>query len=98
MTTPLAETLLHHPLSRRIGWVLYAIVFYMAGENFVIWLLEPHNFSGGINWLGVIAFPVLFVGFFFIQPHLGCAAGRCPVNGPDTDHAKYGRYQPPPGL
>ncbi|MDZ7662686.1 hypothetical protein [Thiohalophilus sp.] len=41
----LTETLLHHPLSRRVGWIGYAIVFYMSGESFVIWLLEPHNFE-----------------------------------------------------
>ncbi len=94
----LAESLLQHPLSRRIGWVLYAIVFYISGESFVIWLLEPHNFSGGVRWLGVAAFPVLFVGFFFIQRHLGCASGQCPVDGAGTDRSKDSRYQPPPGM
>lgn len=98
MTTLLAETLLHHPLSRRIGWVLYAIVFYMAGENFVIWLLEPHNFTGGARWLGVAAFPVLLIGFFFIQRHLGCASGHCPVDGTSTRRSKDNTYQPPPGI
>ncbi len=94
----LIQTLLYHPLSRRIGWVLYAIVFYMSGESFVIWLLEPHNFDGGIRWLGVTAFPVLFIAFFFIQRHLGCASGQCRTekangNRSKTDH----NYQPPPG-
>ncbi|MFP3874071.1 MAG: hypothetical protein ACLFV1_06415 [Thiohalophilus sp.] len=98
MRTPLAEILLHHPVSRRIGWVLFAIVFYMSGESFVIWLLEPHKFSGGIRWLGVAAFPALFIAFFFIQRHLGCASGRCPVDGTGTERTKYSRYQPPPGM
>lgn len=91
-------SLLHHPLSRRIGWVLYAIVFYISGESFIIWLLEPDNFSGGARWLGVAAFPVLFVGFFFIQYHLGCASSQCPVDGNSGKRSKGSSYQPPPGI
>ncbi|MDY6979512.1 MAG: hypothetical protein SV201_06490 [Pseudomonadota bacterium] len=98
MKTSLADSLLQHPLSRRIGWVLYAIVFYISGESFVIWLLEPHNFSGGIRWLGVAAFPVLFIAFFFIQRHLGCASGQCPVDDADGTRSKDNHYQPPPGM
>lgn len=98
MTTPLADTLLHHPLIRRIGWILYAIVFYISGESFVIWLLEPHNFSGGARWLGVAAFPVLFIGFFFIQRHLGCASSQCPVDGASGNPSKDSTYLPPPGM
>lgn len=96
---PLARTLLNHPLSRRIGWVIYAIVFYVSGESFVIWLLEPHNFNGGSRWLGVAAFPALLIGFFFIQRHLGCASGQCSLPDADNDPAKQRhRYQPPPGF
>jgi len=97
MQTPLTETLLHHPLSRRIGWVLFAIVFYLSGESFVIWLLEPHNFGGGVRWLGVTAFPALFIAFFFIQRHLGCASGQCPVEGANRSQEGH-TYRQPPGF
>jgi len=91
--------LLTHPLLRRLGWVLYAIMFYLSGESFVIWLLEPENFTGGIRWLGVVLFPLLFIGFFFTQRHLGCTAGYCRTKSqhhkPDDDNPGYMR---PPGF
>jgi hypothetical protein len=66
-----------HPLARRMLWVVFAILFYYSGLNFTIWLLEPENFAGGVDWVWVALFPVLLPAFFLVNRHLGCASGRC---------------------
>lgn len=72
-------------------WVLYAIVFYNAGLAATTWLVEPAAFAGGRQWLWVGAFPVLLIGFFRFNHHLGgCAGGRC---APDRSPPGY---RPPP--
>lgn len=95
------NAILGHPLTRRIGWVGYAIVFYLCGESFFIWLLEPAQFSGGIRWLGVVLFPFVLIGFFFTQRKLGCGTGHCRIASDDDPHQqqkKRQQYTPPPGF
>jgi hypothetical protein len=94
------STFLRHPLTRRIGWVGYAILFYLCGESFVVWLLEPAQFAGGLRWLGVILFPPVLIGFFFVQRRLGCGANcRLPDGNehPPSD-TKQHHYTSPPGI
>jgi hypothetical protein len=65
------------PMFRRVLWVLFAILFYNSGQAFTIWLLEPENFPGGIDWFWLSLFPVLLPGFFVVNRYLGCASGAC---------------------
>ena len=81
--------------------MVFAIVFYISGEAFTIWLLEPANFSGGWAWLGVVLFPLLFMLFFVVQHYVGCASGHCTMNQQDTEHNKVTsehHYTRPPGF
>ncbi len=66
-----------HPLAKRLLWVVFAIVFYYSGLNFTVWLLEPENFAGGMDWVWVALFPVLLPAFFLVNRRLGCTGGRC---------------------
>ncbi len=63
------------------AWVLLAIAFYVCGQWFTVWLLEPENFPGGWYWLAVAGFPLLLPISFLAQRHLGCASGRCGARG-----------------
>ena len=87
-----------HPLARRLLWVVFAILFYYSGLNFTVWLLEPNNFAGGMDWLGVALFPVLLPAFFPINRRLGCASGRCASGACET--ARKTDYPPDrmPGI
>ncbi|MEJ2142366.1 MAG: hypothetical protein P8Y24_08430 [Gammaproteobacteria bacterium] len=98
MNTVRMRTLLNqHPMTRRIAWVLFAIIFYVCGERFTVWLVEPENFQGGLEWLGVILFPVLLVLFFMSGRYLGCASGHC-QSGQCSSSSNDSYYQRPPGL
>ena len=66
-----------HPLAKRVYWVLFAIMFYNSGQSFTIWLLEPEEFNGGVEWFWLAIFPLLLPAFFLINRHLGCASGQC---------------------
>ena len=74
------KSLLLHPLTRRIYWVLYAILFYQAGLAFTIYLLRPEEFAGGADWFWLAFFPLLLPGFFIVNRYLGCATGHCSSN------------------
>ena len=69
--------MLTHPLTLRVYWVLYAILFYQAGLAFTIWLLQPAEFAGGWDWFWLALFPLLLPGFFIVNRYLGCITGRC---------------------
>jgi hypothetical protein len=66
-----------HPASRRIYWFLFAILFYISGQGFTVWLLEPETFGGGWGWIWMAAFPVLLPAFFLINHRLGCGSDQC---------------------
>lgn len=70
---------LSHGLVRRLIWVLFAIVFYQSGLTATVWLLEPENFRGGVDWLWLALFPVLLPLFFVVNRVCGCASGACAV-------------------
>lgn len=71
------RAILRHPLTRRIGRVGYAILFFVCGESFALWLLEPAQFAGGLRWPGVALFPPVLIGFFLLQRHWGCGNDQC---------------------
>ena len=73
-------------------WLLYAVLFYNAGLATTTWLLEHNAFAGGWQWLWVAAFPVLLLGFFRLNRHLGCAGGSCAVGRSRPDV-----FRAPPG-
>jgi hypothetical protein len=105
MNTANLQTLLNrYPLLRRLGWVIFAILFYMCGERFTIWLVEPEQFQGGLDWLGVILFPIVLILFFMSGRYLGCATGQCEsgecsINkNKQTSSSNDSYYQRPPGM
>jgi hypothetical protein len=71
------KRLMASPLFKRVLWVIFAILFYQSGQAFTIWLLEPENFAGGLDWFWMLLFPVLLPAFFVVNRHLGCATGAC---------------------
>lgn len=71
------KALLTHPLTRRVYWVIYAVLFYQAGLAFTTWLLQPESFAGGGDWFWLALFPLLLPGFFIVNRYLGCATGTC---------------------
>ena len=92
-----------YPFLRRVVWVLFAILFYLCGERFTIWLVEPERFSGGIEWVGVILFPFLLILFFLSGRYLGCTTGQChsehcSVNKNEQPSSSEIYYYRPPGL
>ena len=70
-------SILAHPATKRIYWVLFAILFYNSGQSFTVWLLEPESFKGGLDWAWMIIFPILFPAFFLLNQHLGCSNDYC---------------------
>ncbi len=64
-------------LVKQTVWIGFAIVFYQSGYAFTLWLVEPENFTGGLQWVGVGLFPVLLPLFFVVNRFCGCATGRC---------------------
>ena len=68
---------MHHPLLRRLLWVLFAILFYQSGLAATVWLLDPEHFGGGPDVFWALAFPALLPLFFWVNRHLGCAGGQC---------------------
>ena len=76
---PMQRTL-SHGFVRRLIWVLFAIVFYQSGLTATVWLLEPENFRGGVDWLWLALFPVLLPLFFVVNRVCGCAGGACAVD------------------
>lgn len=84
---------LSHPLTKRLYWVLFAIVFYNSGQSFTIWLLQPESFNGGSEWFWLAMFPLLLPAFFLLNRHLGCASGQCSSKRKPDD--KDQRFNPP---
>lgn len=76
--------MLSNGLTRSAIWVVFAIVFYQSGLTATVWLLEPEHFSGGMDWLWLVLFPVLFPLFFVVNRYCGCATGACAVGRDDT--------------
>ncbi|HEO64581.1 MAG TPA: hypothetical protein ENI73_01805 [Spirochaetes bacterium] len=68
---------LQMPITRRIVWILFAVLFYYSGLSFTTLLLEPQQFQGGIYWLLVVIFPILVPLFFVVGRYAGCASGAC---------------------
>jgi hypothetical protein len=85
------QTIVTHSLVRGLLWFVFAIVFYQAGLAATVWLLEPGNFTGGMDWLWLALFPVLLPAFFVVNRWLGCAGGACPV----SKARRYGIHFPP---
>jgi len=79
---------LSHGLVRSLIWVVFAIVFYQSGLTATVWLLEPENFRGGIDWLWLALFPALLPLFFVVNRLCGCASGACAV-GDKRSRASY---------
>ena len=73
------ERLLASGMTRSVIWVLFAILFYQSGLTATVWLMEPENFRGGIDWLWLALFPVLFPLFFVVNRVCGCATGACAI-------------------
>ncbi len=90
------RTLLAHPLSRRLGWVGFGILFYLSGEAATIWLLEPEQFTGGWQTFWLALFPVLLPAFFLLQRWFGCASGACRQGHCERDERPPNSF-PPPG-
>jgi hypothetical protein len=74
-----------HPMMRRLIWVLFAILFYQSGMVFTTWLLEPEHLTDGLDWLWLVAFPILLPGFFMVNGQLGCVSGECPTRPSSTE-------------
>ncbi len=88
--------LITHPLSKRLYWVLFAILFYNSGQSFTIWLLQPEEFNGGAEWFWLAIFPLLLPAFFLINRHLGCASGQCSSScNPDDKKQEQNQQQMP---
>lgn len=77
MMTKFAAFFETRPLAARLVWLLFAVVFYVSGEAFTLWLLEPERIGGGAQWLRVALFPFLVPAFFVVNRYLGCATGGC---------------------
>jgi len=80
--------ILSHPATKRIYWVLFAILFYNSGQSFTIWLLEPDSFKGGMDWIWMLLFPILLPAFFLINRYLGCSSGPCNNKGKIQCHTQ----------
>lgn len=99
MVSQRLQRLIYLPLTRRLSWVVFAILFYLSGEAVTIWLLEPATFSGGWQWFWLGMFPVLFPAFFILQRFFGCSGGQCqigskpPIEKKTTD--MYYIHRPP---
>ncbi len=89
--------LITHPLSKRVYWVLFAILFYNSGQSFTIWLLQPEEFNGGAEWFWLAIFPLLLPAFFLINRHLGCASGQCSIRTPDDKNQNHHQQYRMPG-
>ena len=89
---PSLPNLFSHGLTRRLIWVLFAIVFYQSGLTATVWLMEPENFHGGIQWLWLALFPALLPLFFIVNRLCGCATGACTI----TNKNPQSPYPPPP--
>ncbi|MFQ5994954.1 MAG: hypothetical protein ACE5K1_07645 [Acidiferrobacterales bacterium] len=74
------------PVVRWLIYLLFAAVFYRAGETFVIWILEPELFRGGGQWLWILLFPLLVPAFFVVNRRFGCASGSCSGGGRFPEH------------
>lgn len=83
-----------HPATKRIYWVLFAILFYKSGQSFTIWLLEPESFKGGLEWIWMAIFPMLLPTFFLLNRHLGCASGQCSSKTDDNTRATGHQHMP----
>jgi hypothetical protein len=69
-------------MTKRVLWVIFGVIFYISGDSFFTWLLEPENFNGGFYWVLLIIFPFIAPLSFFINRKLGCAAcasGTCNI-------------------
>ncbi|MCG6871180.1 MAG: hypothetical protein LJE84_02725 [Gammaproteobacteria bacterium] len=93
MTTVL-QTIAGYPWLRWPAYLLFAWVFYNAGETTTVWLAAPGEFSGGWAWLWVATFPLLLVAFFQVNRYLGCASGQCAAGARTKDR---GDWSMPPG-
>ncbi len=62
---------------RWLVWLGFAMVFYKSGETFTVWLLEPGQVTGGLQWIWVALFPLLLPLFFVVNRRFGCAGGAC---------------------
>ena len=102
--TNLNRLLNYYPLLKRVAWLIFAILFYLCGERFTVWLVEPERFQGGIDWLGVVLFPFALILFFRSGRYLGCTTGQCQSehcstnNNEQTSSSTEIYYQRPPGL
>jgi len=94
------KTILAHPFTRRVYWVVYAVLLYTAGLNFTTWVMEPESFTGTWEWLWLALFPPLFVGFFFINHRLGCTAEECSIaeQGDKSEARSIGYSGRMPGI
>ena len=74
------QLIVSNPWLRVLVWLLFAMIFYKSGETFTVWLVEPENFAGGLDWLWLVLLPLLVPAFFVINRHCGCASGACGVS------------------
>ena len=88
----------NHPVARRLLWVVFAIVFYYSGLGFTVWLMEPQNFAGGMDWVWVVLFPVLLPAFFLVNRRLGCSSGRCATGECEMPHKSGYAPERMPGI
>ena len=86
------DSLRSNPFLAQVVWLIYALLFYQSGLTATVWLLEPEQFNGGIDWLWLIVSPIVLPMFFIINRHLGCAGGDCRRGVQEND------FRAPPGY
>ncbi len=66
-------------------WLLFAALFYKSGETFTVWIIEPEDIGGGVQWIWVLLFPLMVPLFLVVNRRLGCASGSCLTGGSRID-------------
>ena len=80
MMTQELKNFVARPLVGRLIWIAFAFLFFFSGLYTTEWLLQPEQFAGEwIQWVLVVLFPLLLVGFFVVNRRFGCASGACRV-------------------
>ncbi len=78
-------------MAKRVFWIIFGIIFYISGDSFFTWILEPDNFRGGFYWVFVAIFPVIAPLSFYVNKKLGCAAcesGSCSIDTGSDENKK----------
>ena len=74
---------------RWLVWLGFAIVFYKSGETFTVWLLEPGQVTGDLQWIWTALFPLLLPLFFVVNRRFGCASGSCAIKNARSGEVRF---------